>query len=110
MNVLYTEAVPLLYNALFLCDPLYGFINDKVKEKSHVSLTSSVVGKGALLYLQWAKECPTQALELWWASGMLLGDDSPQALPELPHQPGLGSDYNEFFRLLARRETQLKLI
>lgn len=97
--------------ALFLCNPWYGFINDKVKEKS-VLLTSCVVWKGDLSGLQWVKRGLTQAPDMWWASGMPVADDSPQILPGLPYHPGLGSAYNEFFiwTVLARRQTHIKMV
>lgn len=57
--------------ASFLCDPSYGFIHDKVKEKS-VPLCSCVVWKGGLSALQWAEGASAR---LWVRGGL------PQILP-----------------------------
>lgn len=76
--------------ALFLGDPLYGFINDKVKEKI-VLLSSCAVWKGV------CQVSGGQRGSRYVAAGMPLLDGSPQILPVAsPSLLGLGSDYCEF--------------
>lgn len=101
MNVLYTDASRPCTAALFLGDPLYGFINDQVKEKI-VLLSSCAVWKGV------CQVSGGQRGSRYVAAGLPLLDGSSQILPAAyPPVPGLGSDYCEFSSELFLLEYKL---